>query len=96
MLSLRTILLSLQNMLGRADHREVLLKEGLEDYVVCMPTHVPLSLREQAKELVRIIGHIALQPPRLVHLAKAKLAKMHFGMQTIIQMPVREVIAALS
>lgn len=94
-LSLQTILLGLQNMLGRDDHREVLCKEGLEDYITCMPTHVPVSLQEQAKELVRIVGHIALQPPRLVHLAKARLAKMHFGMQTIIQMSVGEIVTVL-
>lgn len=94
MLSLQTVLLSLQNMLGRDDHREVLCKDSLEDYITFMPAHVPISLREQAEELVRIAG--IFRPPRLVNLAKARLAKMHFSTQTIIQMPVGEIVALFS
>ncbi len=33
MLSLQTILLSLQNMLGRENHIKILLSEGLEDFI---------------------------------------------------------------
>ena len=93
MLSLRTILLSLQNMLGRQNHLEVLVQEGLEDYVTCVPSYVPSSLEPQAKELVRIVGNgIQLQPPRLVNLVKAKLAKTHFGLERVVRMSVGEII----
>ena len=93
MLSLRTVLLSLQNMLGRENHREVLLQEKLEDYITCSPTYVPSSLRDQAKELVRIVSNgVQLQPPRLVNLVKAKLAKCHFGLERIVHMSVGEIV----
>ena len=97
MLSLQTILLSLQNMLGRDCHKELLFKEGLEDYVTCMPAYVPAPLKEQAKELVRIvtIGKIQLQPPKLVNLASAKLAKLHFGLERVLHKSVREILAAV-
>lgn len=93
MLGLQTILLSLQNMLGRDNHREVLFKEGLEDYITCIPAYVPGSLRGQAEELVRVVGSgVQLQPPRLVNLVKAKLAKVHFGLQHVVHMTVGELI----
>ena len=94
-LSLRTILLGLQNMLGRDNHREVLVQEGLEDYVTCLTSHLPPGmLREQARELVRIVGSggMQLQPPRLVNLVKAKLAKMHFGLERVVHMSVGEIV----
>ena len=94
-LSLRTILLGLQNMLGRDNHREVLVQEGLKDYVTCLTSHLPPGmLREQARELVRIVGSggMQLQPPRLVNLVKAKLAKMHFGLERVVHMSVGEIV----
>ena len=95
LLSLQAILLSLQNMLGRNNHKELLFKEGLEDYITCMPAYVPAPLKEQAKELVRIVGSdtIQLQPPKLVNLAKAKLAKLHYGLDDILHKSVREILA---
>ena len=94
-LSLQMILLGLQNMLGRDDHWEVLVQEGLEDYVICLTSHLPPGmLREQARELVRIVGsgEMQLQPPRLVNLVKAKLAKMHFGLERVVHMSVGEIV----
>lgn len=94
-LSLETILLSLQNMLGCDCHRKVLFEESLEDYVTCMPAHVPDSLKEQAKELVQIVSSgIQLQPPTLLNLARARLAKMHFGLQDMMNMTVGEIVNA--
>ena len=82
-------------MLGRDNHREILFKESLEDYVICMPAYLPAGpRREQAKDLVRIVGGGVhqLQPPKLVNLVKAKLAKLHLGLVKVINMSVREII----
>ncbi len=85
MLSLQTILLSLQNMLGRENHIKILLSEGLEDFITCSPSYVPESLKPQAKEMVQIVrSGMQLQPPKLVNLAKAKLAKMYFGLESVM------------
>ena len=97
-LSLCMILLGLQNMLGRDNHREVLVQEKLEDYVTCLPSHLPPGmLREQARELVRIVGSggMQLQPPRLVNLVKAKLAKLHFGLEPVLCRSVGELVNQL-
>lgn len=94
-LSVQTVLLSLQNMLCRDDHRKVLLEESLEDYITCVPAYVPAALKEQAKELVQIVrSGVQLQPPKLLNLVRAKLAKMQFGLQDMISMNVGEIVTA--
>ena len=65
---------------------EGLLKEELNDYIICMPGHVPSQLHEKARTLVTTLGtHVQLQPPSLGVLARAKLAKMHFGLDKMLQ-----------
>lgn len=94
-LSIQTMLLSLQNMLGRDNHRQVLLEESLEDYITCVPAYVPVSLKGQAEELVQIVrSGVQLQPPRLLNLVRAKLAKMHFGLQKMLSMTVGDIVTA--
>lgn len=98
-LSQQTALLSLQNMLGRDDHREVLVKESLVDYVTCMPWFLPVGpLRKQAEELVQVVRgeDFQLQPPRLINLTRAKLAKMHFGLEKAVNMSVGEIVSEMS
>jgi len=94
MIGLRTILLALMNMLSRSNHRQVLWKEQLEDFVTCVPSYVPKTLRPQAKELVRIVGSdgYQLQPPKLLNLVKAKLAQAHFGLEKVLSRNVGELV----
>lgn len=90
LLSIKTILFALQAILSREVHREVLIREGLFDYVRCLPAHVPKSLRPQANEIVRLVStscdnsHLLHCPPSLMVIAKAYLAKMHFGLEKIL------------
>lgn len=94
-LSLQTILLSLQNMFSCDYHRKVLYKEKLEDYIICLPAHIPPSLKGQARKLVQIVSAgVQLQPPTLFNLTKAKLAKVHFGLQNLMNMTVGEIVNA--
>lgn len=80
-------------MLGRDNHKEVLRKEGLEDYITCIPSYVPEPLQTEARTLVHIVGSgIPLQPPKLINLVKAKLAVMHFGLERVLKMTVGEII----
>ena len=86
-LSIDAVLLFLHSKIIGENHREVLLKEGLLDYVFCMPWYVPFKSRERARALVSELGnHIRPEPPKLCTLAKAKLAKMHFGLERIVKM----------
>ena len=96
LLSLQLIIFALQNMLGRDNHREALLKEGLLDYVNSMPQYVPFSLRHQAEELVQMLAafpDIPEAPPKLSSLVKARLAKMHFGLEHIVSLSVGEIVS---
>ena len=95
LLSTELVIFSLLNMLGRENHRKVLVEEGLVDYVTCMPLYVPPSLRGRASELVEMLAlseEVAVQPPTLVSLTKGKLAKMHFGLDTVLKLSVGEII----
>lgn len=93
MLSLQTALLSLQSKVVRDVHREVLFQEALEDYITCMPSYLPPGpLSDQAKELVVLVGIHRLQPPKLINLAKAKLAKLHFGLAQVVTMNIGEIV----
>lgn len=84
LLSLNTVLFFLHSKIVRGTHREVLLREGLLDFVSCMPWHVPVVSRDKAVALLRELGrHVRLEPPRLCNIAKAKLAKTHFGLERV-------------
>ena len=49
-----------------------------------MPWHVPVVSRDKAVALLRELGrHVRLEPPRLCNIAKAKLAKTHFGLERV-------------
>ena len=84
--SMECVIFGLQVMIVNEDSRKGLLKEKLCDFIVCLPAYLPSSLQAKAKGLVSILGsHLQLQPPRLSLLAKARLAKMHFGLERMLQ-----------
>ena len=97
-LSLQTAIFSLQNMLGRENHRQVLKREGLVDYVTCMPFYVAETLKPRARELVQMLassGDLQVQVPTLLNLVKAKLAKMCFGLEGVLTMSVAELFSKI-
>ena len=97
LVSLQLTVFALQNWLGRQNHREILLKEGLLNFVICMPQYVPPSLRPQAEELVQMVvssPDIPEGPPKLLNLVKARLAKMHFGLEQVLSLSVGEIMAS--
>ena len=97
-LSLKLTIYSLQNMLGRAKHREVLLQEGLLDYVVSMPWFVPGPLKQQARDLVQMLAaypELNMQPPALLSISKACLAKAHLGLEKVVKLSAGEIATEL-
>ena len=99
-LSLRLIIFGLQNMLGREKHREVLVQENLLDYVVCMPWFVPEPLKQQARDLVAMLASspdINMQPPRLLSVTKALLAKScpGLGLEKVVKLSAGEIATQL-
>ena len=87
LLSIESVLFSLQCMLNNPDSRQSFLAEEFNEYVVCVPWHVPQELKEKASSFLHVLStHTQLQPPRLSVLAKTKLAKMQFGLEKMIKM----------
>lgn len=73
-------------LLGEVE-KQVLTKEGLVDYIVCLPWCLPQGSRAQQRacDLISYLSHeMQLQPPSLLNLAKAKLASMHFGLKKML------------
>lgn len=84
--SVNVNLFFLHSKVGRDYTCKVLIKEGLLDYVIALPWYVDLEFQERAKALVYELGsHVQLQPPRLCSIAQAKLAKIYFGLERVIQ-----------
>ena len=73
-------------LLGEVE-KQVLVKEGLVDYIVCLPWCLPRESRahHRASDMISYLkGQMQLQPPSLLNLAKAKLASMHFGLKKML------------
>ena len=98
LLGLETVLLGLRNMLSRQNHREVLVREGLLDFVLCLPSYLPERLRPHAKLLVEMLSaseDVTVGPPRLVNVVKAELAKRALGLEKVLQMSVGEIVSEM-
>ena len=77
----------LESALGREVHLEILVKEGLLDYTMCLPAVLPGECQPRARSLVNELGkHRQLQPPSLCTLAKAHIAKTFCGLQPVMEM----------
>ena len=93
-----TIFVALENMLGCENHREFLKHEGLLDYITCLPWHKAGSLHERAKVLVNMIQQVPdvqLQPPSLLNMTKAVIARYYCGLEKVLQLNVPELLAEL-
>lgn len=74
-------------LLGKVE-KQILIKEGLMDYVVCLPWCLPRgsAAHYRACDMITYLsGEMQLQPPSLLNLAKAKLASMHFGLKKMLR-----------
>ena len=86
-LSIQVTIFCLISSLSRPSHQEIMVDEGLLDYVICMPWYVPGEVKAKADLVVRALAaHKPLQPPSLASIAKAKLAKVHFGLDRVVSM----------
>lgn len=94
--SLRSVCLSvviilLQATLGRLENYSIMEKEGLVDYFTCIPFHVPKSLEAKARMMITTCRKGFFQPPSLVNMSKAMLARMHFGLELALHASAREI-----
>ena len=73
-----------------------LLKSELLNYIVCLPWVLAdgSEAQRRAQALVASLAEeMELQPPPLLTLSRAKLAKIHFGLKKAMTMSVQEMVA---
>eukprot|EP00731_Ephydatia_muelleri_P034901 Em0084g14a len=83
-LCFEAVIISLQMLLNNDDERQILIKQGLLDYLICLPWHISegLEAHKRAKLLLEMVGcNIPLQPPSLNNIVRAKLAAMWCGLE---------------
>ena len=81
----RMILFFLHSKMSRQYSHDILVKEGLVDYVVALPWHTSTGSRSMADAVVaELCSHVKLQPPKLCSIVQAKLAKLHFGLKKVV------------
>ncbi len=82
----QTLLHTLHIILGHHNNLVNLFNENLVDYVVCLPSIVPSHSHQKAQAVVQEVGkQVQLQPLSLHSLAKAKIAKMKYGLQKVMK-----------
>ena len=93
LLSLRVILFFLHSKATVEMYHTLLVKEGLLDFVLCLPWHTPHSCRKEAAALTSDLCTTmhSVQPPRLYSLAQARLAKAGLGLERVMTMSVGEI-----
>ena len=80
-LSINTLLNSLESMMWRKGHVQFLIEEELLDFVVMAPWFVPFCSQERAHRVVHQLTKFqSLQPPSLINICKAKVAKLRVGL----------------
>lgn len=81
------LLHGLENALSRDIHFQILLKEGLLDYSMCLSAVLPQACRFRARALVsELAKHRQLEPPSLSTIARAHIAKKFCGLQAVMEM----------
>ena len=94
-----TILLALQTLLSRKYHQDVLIKEGLLDYLVCLPWYTTGEMHTRASNLLAMIRLIApdiyCQPPSLLNMSKAAVSVYFSGLDDVMRLSVPELVGSL-
>ena len=97
-LCLEVGILGLQIILGADDERQVLIKQGLLDYLVCLPWFIPERHRahRRAHSLLDMVGaHVPLQPPSLNSIVRAKLAATSCGLKKAMNSDCHQLVYGL-
>ena len=97
--SLEMAILTLENTMGQEFHRRVLAREGLIDFVTCLPWHTTEHAQQRAFQLLRIIQQapeVHLQPPSLLNITRATVAKEFCGLRKVLTLSLSDLISELT
>ena len=85
--SYMVLLRCLEICFGREIHVDTMIEENLLEFLLAMSGNVGPEFEEKASDVRRVVSKFCqLQPPSLVSLAKAKLAKSKWGLKTMREM----------
>ena len=96
MMCMEMNILFIQVVLCGERERKMMVKQGLMEYIICLPSVLPkrTSAQQRASDLVSMLGkEMHLQPPSLNTMARAKLAVTHFGLEKAMKTPVQELLS---
>ena len=96
---LEVAVLGLQVVLEGEEERQVLVKQGLLEYLICLPWHMPKrsAAHQRAKSLVDMVGsHITLQPPSLNVIVKTELAVACHGLEKVLKPDIQPILKELN
>ena len=94
-IALQTTIIVLHKMLNNHVNRKVLVREGLVDYLTCMPWYTTGDAQQKSRALVEMVQQsqdVDLQPPSLLNMAKACVAKNYCGLEAVVQLYVPDII----
>lgn len=96
-LGARIILTFLHSKVFSPRYHSLLVRENLVDFVVCLPWCITPSCQQPALALVSDLcaNMPSVGPPSLASLAKARLAKAHFGLEKALYWSVGEIVSHL-
>lgn len=94
--SFETILFALEAMISRDSEvaRKKLLEEKVLSYTLCIPANVSSRLLPRAKRVVTMLRggvKVPLLIPKLSLMARARLAKIHFGLKRVMDRSVDDI-----
>ena len=75
-MSVRAALFSLQNICLSNDGGKILEKEGLMDFLTCLPWYITKEVSASANEILEVLLQRGMRftPPSLLNIAKARIA----------------------
>ena len=94
----QTVILTLLTMLVTENHRNVMIREGLVDYIVCLPWFTCGEVQKRAKELVSIIREVPdvlYEPPSLLNMTKGAVSIYFCGLEDVMKLSVPELAREL-
>ena len=94
----QTVIIALLTMLVTENHRRVLVREQLVDYIICLPWHTSGRVQERAMELVamvREVPDVPYRPPSLLNLAKGAASMYFCGLDKVMRLSVPELAREL-
>ena len=95
-LGIETALLGMEVMVSKdpEEARKKLLDEKILSYALCLPANVPYRIKDRANAIVTKLrtyeNKNPVMIPKLSIMAKARLAKMHFGLKKVMDRTAEE------